>query len=941
MDTVAADKENILPSTGGKGRRELSAPAENENLRCVAVDRHAVEALPIHRADVARSHIVSRIVADPTNLDMWLALIDYDKTHAVFSQHIMDVYHESVRFLVRLEDKNLVELVTVWLDYIDLLRGRSADDARDVFRLMRAERIGCNDCRFYLAWARLELLLDNPEKATALLANASSRGLLPDAADHPTVLRLLSRCSLPSSQMQMGSLRAEEETLVTVNRQQADTRLRTPGHVTALDQDTVVKKKITFSAAPPAVSQFTVDTVHGALAMTPGGGGRGGAATTTPLPSDSVTSSRRMEGLASSVRRGLPGIRRLGLSIAGGPSRRSDSTDIIPEREEDTTSTVTVSCPQAANPSSVPIFLDPPSVTVISSAGDSHIDSPASRLLAVSSSSSVFETASCSSVPRSGSSGNSMFDVVDSSAGSDETDVKIQASRLRLDGSQTALSSASSSILSSSGGRSVSSSALSSASSSSSLSASASVYVRRSEEPKPRPALSLARTGSSLQQEPQPAQDSCVARSTSSAGAVREIEVVNGVSYAVLGMIGRGGSCRVYKVLSEAGDIFAMKKVSLEGLDSSTVDLFVNEVSLLRRFKGKDHIVQLVDSELDPGRKTLYVVMELGQTDLSQLLQRTTALSGSHRVDSNACRLYWHQMLTAVQVVHEERIVHADLKPSNFLVVEGRLKLIDFGIAKAIQNDTTNIHRDSQVGTVNYMSPEAIGKNKQGRPSDVWSLGCILYQIVHGKPPFADLSLIQKLHAITDTKYEIVFPPIKDNFLADVMKHCLQRDPAARPSIPELLGHPYLNVEMQHDILRKSDGKVPADYASFIAHQICGVLFPSPLPPEMESKRVGVHQQLTLCICSGRQFDLRLILEEDRPRECAGSSLQLQDIISKKLSLKRVGAASGLRDRSAAAVSDGPPSLDSALRERLRTIRRAVSAREDDLTAELSPPERR
>lgn len=52
--------------------------------------------------------------------------------------------------------------------------------------------------------------------------------------------------------------------------------------------------------------------------------------------------------------------------------------------------------------------------------------------------------------------------------------------------------------------------------------------------------------------------------------------------------------------------------------------------------------------------------------------------------------------------------MHSDLKPANFLVVEGQLKLIDFGIAKAIQSDTTSIARENQVGTLNYMSPEAI-----------------------------------------------------------------------------------------------------------------------------------------------------------------------------------------------------------------------------------------
>lgn len=60
---------------------------------------------------------------------------------------------------------------------------------------------------------------------------------------------------------------------------------------------------------------------------------------------------------------------------------------------------------------------------------------------------------------------------------------------------------------------------------------------------------------------------------------------------------------------------------------------------------------------------------------------------------------YWQQMLQAVQVIHDEKIVHSDLKPANFVLVKGQLKLIDFGIANAIASDTTNIQRDHQVAS--------------------------------------------------------------------------------------------------------------------------------------------------------------------------------------------------------------------------------------------------
>ena len=192
-------------------------------------------------------------------------------------------------------------------------------------------------------------------------------------------------------------------------------------------------------------------------------------------------------------------------------------------------------------------------------------------------------------------------------------------------------------------------------------------------------------------------------------------------------------------------------------------------------------------------------------------------------------------MLQAVHVIHEEKIVHSDLKPANFVLVKGQLKLIDFGIANAIANDTTNIQRDHQIGTVNYMSPEAIElgegmrRLKVGRPSDVWSLGCILYQMVYGQPPFAQYNnVVQKMRLIPDENHVIDFPeyavPVgprnkdKDTppsppqklehlkvrvppSIISTMKSCLVRNPKARATIPELLQQNWLEREPTHFIL--------------------------------------------------------------------------------------------------------------------------------------------
>lgn len=268
---------------------------------------------------------------------------------------------------------------------------------------------------------------------------------------------------------------------------------------------------------------------------------------------------------------------------------------------------------------------------------------------------------------------------------------------------------------------------------------------------------------------------------------------VNGASYAKLGVIGKGGSCKVYRALSKKCAVVAIKKVKLEGMERKAIEGYANEIALLKRLRGNPAIIQMYDSEVDIQRKSIFVVMELGEVDLNHVL-RQRALSGADRsLNMNFIRLTWQQMLSAVHCIHEERIIHSDLKPANFLFVRGALKLIDFGIAKAIQSDdTTNIYRESHIGTLNYMSPEAIldtgsGQNgprmKIGRASDVWSLGCILYEMVFGKTPFAELHFIQKLQAIVNPKHEIAFSEDVDEAAVDAIKQCLRRNPDERPPI--------------------------------------------------------------------------------------------------------------------------------------------------------------
>ncbi|XP_006182157.2 dual specificity protein kinase TTK isoform X3 [Camelus ferus] len=286
----------------------------------------------------------------------------------------------------------------------------------------------------------------------------------------------------------------------------------------------------------------------------------------------------------------------------------------------------------------------------------------------------------------------------------------------------------------------------------------------------------------------------------SASSSTNECISVKGKIYSILKQIGSGGSSKVFQVLNEKKQIHAIKYVNLEEADSQTIDSYRNEIAYLNKLQQhSDKIIRLYDYEITD--QYIYMVMECGNIDLNSWLKKKKSIDPWER------KSYWKNMLEAVHTIHQHGIVHSDLKPANFLIVDGMLKLIDFGIANQMQPDTTSIVKDSQVGTVNYMPPEAIkdmsssrengkSKSKISPKSDVWSLGCILYYMTYGKTPFQHIiNQISKLHAIIDPNHEIEFPDIPEKDLQDVLKCCLIRDPKQRISIPELLAHRYVQIQ--------------------------------------------------------------------------------------------------------------------------------------------------
>ncbi|KAK7204551.1 protein kinase, partial [Myxozyma melibiosi] len=283
--------------------------------------------------------------------------------------------------------------------------------------------------------------------------------------------------------------------------------------------------------------------------------------------------------------------------------------------------------------------------------------------------------------------------------------------------------------------------------------------------------------------------------------------------YQRLELIGKGGSSKVFKVqLLNSTKVFALKKVTFDEVDEAVVKGFKGEIELLRKLSDEERVVKLVDFEILDG--FVNMVMECGEIDLAHVL----AARLNSPLDIPFVRFHTIEMLKCVEAVHRHDIVHSDLKPANFLFVKGMLKIIDFGIANAVPDYTSNVRRETQMGTPNYMAPETMvdvssveGKRmlKVGRPSDVWSCGCIIYQMIYGRPPYAAYSGTQRMLAILNPKIEIQYPETGlggvsvPKEVITTIKGCLDRNPERRSRISEVLDGEFLKPRaISKEILR-------------------------------------------------------------------------------------------------------------------------------------------
>ena len=293
--------------------------------------------------------------------------------------------------------------------------------------------------------------------------------------------------------------------------------------------------------------------------------------------------------------------------------------------------------------------------------------------------------------------------------------------------------------------------------------------------------------------------------------------------YRVLEKLGEGGMGAVYKVEHvRMGKLAALKLMRPDhALDKALKGRFLQEARVVAKLS-HPNTVQVFDSgELEDG--SLFIAMEyVPGKDLAWQLKAHGPLGEGQAATIGV------QLLASLQEAHEAGIIHRDLKPANVMLVrrrksgEDQVKLLDFGIAKLQEAEGRKSTTGDFIGTPAYMSPEQIrGENVDAR-SDLYSLGCVLFELVSGRQPFAGPTPI----SVLTQHYEAPIPRVSE------VKRDAQISPAFQAvldkSMAKRAGDRWRDAESMRvalEQLQKSHGSKPAEY--------------TPMPVELSDKMLS------------------------------------------------------------------------------------------------------
>ncbi|WP_232384226.1 serine/threonine-protein kinase [Actinomadura violacea] len=248
--------------------------------------------------------------------------------------------------------------------------------------------------------------------------------------------------------------------------------------------------------------------------------------------------------------------------------------------------------------------------------------------------------------------------------------------------------------------------------------------------------------------------------------------------YRLLGRLGEGGQGVVYLGRDGDGGLVTVK-VLRGGLDAGqrARSRFVKEADAARKVAGR-HTARVLDADVTGDRP--YIVSEFVE---GPPLQRVVAEDGP--LPAPQLRKVALRTAGALAAIHRAGIVHRDFKPANVVLGPDGAKVIDFGIARAADAlARTEPLTTSPIGTPGYMAPEQIEDEQVGPPADVFAWGAAMVFAATGRPPFGTGPSAAVMRRVTSRPPDL---GDMDGPLRDLAARCLDKNPAARPTAPQLV----------------------------------------------------------------------------------------------------------------------------------------------------------